>query len=107
MNLFGLKVVTSSILTEQERIEHDQSRFIQYGPEDEWWRTKYGFVTYRTVPAKQAIIIGDTLYCHPEVLEKIREYLDRVEKENQKILGEQDEGPRMYLPGGFFYKGCF
>lgn len=50
--------------------EFPKDRFVEYGPEDEWWARKVGFG--REVSRPGAIRIGDTWFVHPKVFEQLR-----------------------------------
>ena len=43
-------------------LERPKGRFVEYGPEDDWWLVKYYGCKYVTVPSKKAIVIGDELH---------------------------------------------
>jgi hypothetical protein len=76
----GFSVIFDDNLLETELVEHDKHPFIKYGPEDLWWRIKYGFAEYRQVPSKRLFQVGNHWLMHPETYRKLQIHLERQRK---------------------------
>lgn len=79
----SVPLVPDPSMVETVRVEYDRDRFIEYGPEDEGWRQRLGFVKFERRPMMHVRILDVTcpvtgkrtraIYAHPEAIEVIRE----------------------------------
>lgn len=76
--LNGLKVILDSSLTDGIEVDRPFHRFIEYGPEDDWWLIKYMGCAWRHIPSKTAYQIGDTLIIHPDTWEMVNRTISGI-----------------------------
>jgi hypothetical protein len=68
-DLLGFRIYASQFATKQVWV-FPADRFVEYGPEDEWWAIKCGFGHWEDKPC--AVQIGQDLIMHPSLIEAIR-----------------------------------
>lgn len=76
------------------RVETDTSPFIEYEPKDDWWRIKYGWVTFKTIPDPTIYRVENILSMHPATWAKLQNEMEKLEGPSLKV-------PK--LPGGLFF----
>jgi hypothetical protein len=77
-HLGGLRVCTDSMLTET-KVERRQERFVEYGPEDDWWLLRYfpERIRHVQVPKREAYRIDDVLVMHPALWDEMKREMER------------------------------
>jgi len=80
-NLFGIKFVIDDNIGIHKKWVFPYDRFIEYGPEDEWWAIKDGFGHWeerRKPECYQRNVCGEWVYfCNPEFDKLLRDYTDK------------------------------
>lgn len=66
----GLEVVFCDYLTETKK-DYPKDRFIEYGPEDDWWLAKYHPGFLQTVPSQTIYRVGNKMVAHPKTIDAI------------------------------------
>lgn len=85
--LDGVEVIVDPLAVTRPWI-FPKERFVEYGPEDEWWARKYGF-GHEGEYEPTAFNVGGTIVVHPHILKRMREVLDERRPSLDRFMAEK------------------